>query len=201
MADHVVRTQGRPREFSVDDAIDSALDLFWENGFRATTTRELETALGIGQSSIYNAFGSKRELLLAAIDQYEQRVQQELLGILAGPGDGLEVLDEFFRELGRWIERTDHRGCLVVNLMAAETDDPAIKERVVAYRTTIRSALAVALARSFDESTAEAKAGMLLATVLGLHITARTGQEGEVAGMIAAVTAELDTWRATAADR
>jgi len=194
MADHAVRNPGRPREFSADDVLESAVDLFWEKGFRATTTRDLEAQLGIAQSSIYNAFGSKRDLLLAAIDRYEHRVEGELLGILASPGDGIVVLDQFFAELGRWIARTDHRGCLVVNLMTAETEDEAIRSRVVAYRDKIRGALLAPLGRTFAPDIAATRADLLLAAVLGLHVTVPTSQPGEVANMLAGIRAELGTW-------
>ena len=82
---------GRPRLFDEESAIDAAVDLFWERGYRNSTTRELETALGMRQSSIYNAFGSKQGLLLQAIDRYEERVEVDLLSLLEGEGDGYEA--------------------------------------------------------------------------------------------------------------
>ena len=196
MTEHAVRSAGRPRQFAEGDVLDAAVDLFWERGYRATTTRDLEAALGITQSSIYNAFGSKRNLLLAAIDRYEARVEEELLGILSEPGDGLERVERFLAELGRWVERTDHRGCLVVNLMATVLDD-AVAARVVEYRAKIRVALAGALESSFDDTIANCRAEMLVAAVLGLHITARTGQPGEVEAMLEGIRAELALWAAT----
>ncbi len=195
MADHPVRSLGRPREFELDEVLDSALDLFWKRGFRATTTRDLEAELGITQSSMYNAFGSKRDLLLAAIDRYEAQVEKELLVTLTQPGADLEGVDRFFSRLGRWVERHEHRGCLVVNLMASETGDDVIRGRVVAYRKKIRSALHGALMRSFDAQTAELRTEALLAAVLGLHITARTGQPGEVDRMLRGIRAEIAGWQ------
>lgn len=189
--------RGRPRQFDEDQTLDAALDLFWRDGYRATTTRDLESALGVSQSSLYNAFGSKRDMLLRAIDRYETRVERELLSVLEGPHDGSDAVDAFIASLGAWIEANEHRGCLVVNLMVSEATDPVIAGRVQEYRAKIRRALFSALQRSPDVDDVEAgrRADMVLAAVLGLHITARSGGESsEVVNMVKGLRHEIATW-------
>jgi TetR/AcrR family transcriptional repressor of nem operon len=61
---------GRTREFDVDAAVTRAMELFWRQGYDATATRDLTAALGVGQGSLYAAFGSKEGLFIAAIDRY-----------------------------------------------------------------------------------------------------------------------------------
>jgi TetR/AcrR family transcriptional regulator, cholesterol catabolism regulator len=43
--------------------LDLAARLFWENGYAATTTRELAEALGVQKASLYYHMGSKEDLL------------------------------------------------------------------------------------------------------------------------------------------
>ena len=50
---------GRPRLFDLDAAIGSALEVFWKQGYAATTPAELLEAIGVGKGSFYNAFESK----------------------------------------------------------------------------------------------------------------------------------------------
>ena len=175
------------------------MDLFWERGYRNSTTRELETALGMRQSSIYNAFGSKQGLLLQAIDRYEERVEVDLLSLLEGEGDGYEAVETFLRELAQWIEQNRYRGCLVVNLMMGEADDAEVDTRVRTYRSMVFEALRNAVGRSESDSDIAAdRANVLLAAVLGLHLTARTAATtGEVQVMVAGLCRQLDEWRAT----
>lgn len=197
MAMGTTRRAGRPREFDTAAVLDRAVDVFWEFGYAPTTTRDLERRLEISQSSLYNTFGSKRGLLLAAIDRYETRIREELFTILEA-GTGLDGLESFLRELGRWIADNEHRGCLVVNLMASASDDPQIAERAVAYRATIRTALLDALRGEPGVANTEAKlrADVLLAAVLGLHITARsTTDPSEVTGIVKALCAQVRSWR------
>lgn len=177
------------------------MEVFWEKGFQATTTRDLEGVLGIRQSSIYNAFGSKRDLLLQAIDRYEARVEGELFSLLTS-GDGYAALRSFFAEMVGWVARNDYRGCLVVNLMATEADDPVVLERMTRYRQKIRAGFSMALERveGLDEADRRGQAEILVAAVLGLHVTVRcSGDAEEVAAMVAGIDRQIEMWAATAA--
>lgn len=60
----------RPREFNEQVALDRAMDVFWRQGYQATSTDDLMKAMGIGRGSFYNAFGSKRKVYLRTLDRY-----------------------------------------------------------------------------------------------------------------------------------
>jgi AcrR family transcriptional regulator len=61
---------GRPREFDIDEALDSALHVFWSKGYEGTSIAELTEAMGITRPSLYAAFGNKEELFRKALDRY-----------------------------------------------------------------------------------------------------------------------------------
>ena len=61
---------GRPRKIPEAEAIDIALRLFWRQGYDRTSIADLSDALGVGPSSLYNAFGSKQKLFKRAIEHY-----------------------------------------------------------------------------------------------------------------------------------
>jgi TetR/AcrR family transcriptional repressor of nem operon len=63
----------RPREFDADDALERATRLFWTRGFEQTSLDDLCAATGLGRSSLYAAFGDKRDLYLRALARYEER--------------------------------------------------------------------------------------------------------------------------------
>jgi AcrR family transcriptional regulator len=65
-----VATRGRPRGFDVDDALDRAIDIFWREGYDGASLTELTTAMSITATSLYAAFGSKRELFERAFTRY-----------------------------------------------------------------------------------------------------------------------------------
>jgi AcrR family transcriptional regulator len=64
---------GRPREFDRDQALSSAMKLFWERGFEGTTLADLQNAMGgITPPSFYSAFGSKEDLFREAVALYNK---------------------------------------------------------------------------------------------------------------------------------
>jgi len=65
---------GRPRAFSRDAALDSAMRVFWRKGFSAASMNDLCDAMGIRSPSLYAAFGSKEALYLEAIAHYAHTV-------------------------------------------------------------------------------------------------------------------------------
>ena len=63
---------GRPRAFDRDDAVDQAMQLFWQHGYDSTSLSLLKAALGGGISapSFYAAFGSKEALFDECVQRY-----------------------------------------------------------------------------------------------------------------------------------
>lgn len=155
----------------------------------------------MSQPSIYNAFGSKRDLLFRAMDLYESRVESELLSTLHRGDDGYEAIERFMIDLAEWIHKNRNRGCLMVNLMAGDTIDEAITVRVEQYRSKIHAAFVAALERTErNPDLVTARADLLLAAVLGLHITARTAGTGPaVAAMADHIGQQVAEWRVASA--
>ena len=77
-------TAGRPREFDPQDLLNTALECFWQNGYRGTSMADLMAASGLASASIYKLYPDKRAIFMAALRQYlddglarlEQRYQQ-----------------------------------------------------------------------------------------------------------------------------
>ncbi len=52
-----------PENPTIDRLFDTAAELFWRQGYAATTTREIATAFGIQQASLYHHIANKEDLL------------------------------------------------------------------------------------------------------------------------------------------
>jgi TetR/AcrR family transcriptional repressor of nem operon len=60
----------RPREFDHDEVLRIAFDQFWRRGVRGTSLADIARDAGVQRGSLYNAFGSKEALFLAAYERY-----------------------------------------------------------------------------------------------------------------------------------
>ena len=72
------RRRGRPRAFEPETALTQAMDVFWQDGFAATSLDDLSAATGLNRPSLYGAFGDKRALYLQAYRQYRKRANEAL---------------------------------------------------------------------------------------------------------------------------
>jgi AcrR family transcriptional regulator len=192
----------------MDDALDAAMRTFWHRGYRTTTTRDLERAMGLGQSSISSAFGSKADLVDAALERYLLALRVALLDPLHdGPG-GLAAIDRFLADLSDWHRADGGRGCMVGRLMCEGAGtDPRIAARVADYRTILRAALDAALARAVEAGEIpagglEERRDLVVAVVLGLNLAMQAGYDPVAQeALVRAGRAQVAGWAAQAAPR
>jgi AcrR family transcriptional regulator len=60
----------RPKAFDRDTALQGAIGLFREKGYAGASTDDLLASMGIGRQSMYDTFGDKRGLFLAALERH-----------------------------------------------------------------------------------------------------------------------------------
>ncbi|MFT6900971.1 MAG: TetR/AcrR family transcriptional repressor of nem operon [Colwellia sp.] len=69
-------------KFEREDVIRKASQLFWEKGFHATSTRDLQEVVNMRPGSIYAAFGSKEGLYSESLKYYTAQIQAQIEGFL-----------------------------------------------------------------------------------------------------------------------
>ena len=74
----------RPRLFDSDKVLDQAFEQFWSNGIRSTSIADLARATGLQRGSLYNAYGGKEGLFLAAYERYAQGYLAEVDKAMTG---------------------------------------------------------------------------------------------------------------------
>lgn len=189
----------RTKAFDETQAIDHAMDLFWAQGYEATSIRELATGSGIGISSLYNAFGDKRDLYGAALDRYREIERAQFAGILAASESVRPTLQVLFADLIDTVLGAEgSRGSFTLNA-AVELGgrDPLVTAQLRAHfddlAEMLAGPLAVAQARG-EISAARSPADLSNYLLIGLYCLAalakiypdRTRLEG-LAGMILAI--------------
>ncbi|MEM8961331.1 MAG: TetR/AcrR family transcriptional regulator [Acidobacteriota bacterium] len=106
--------RGRPKTFDRDEALERALEVFWQKGYAATAIGDLTSAMRIGRQSLYDTFGDKHELYLEALARYKEMRIRTTRDMLEAPGSPLANLRAFF---AMWREEATEAtsGCMMVN--------------------------------------------------------------------------------------
>ena len=186
---------GRPRAFDPEEALEKALQVFWQKGYEGASLSDLTEAMGINRPSLYAAFGNKEELFRKAFDRY-----------LAGPasfwGEALKaptarsVAEALLNGcVAAQTEPGKPRGCLGVQGALSCGDEAApIRRELCAKRAAGQELLKQRFVRAQAEGDLSAKvdagdlARYIATMVQGMAVQASGGATGEELGRLVAVT-------------
>ncbi|WP_410649640.1 TetR/AcrR family transcriptional regulator [Amycolatopsis sp. cmx-4-54] len=168
----------RVKEFDVDAACEAALELFWRQGYEATSVSDLVAELGIGKASLYATFGTKHQLYLTALNRYIARGNERFVQDFAGPGPALEgvrrLIDRYLAEI---LGESGRKGCFVVNAaMEMMPKDPEVARVVERSWDALELAVRMALSRAKAQgelgaaADPEELAGFLLTVLQGMRV-------------------------------
>ncbi|MCG8367889.1 MAG: TetR/AcrR family transcriptional regulator [Pseudanabaenales cyanobacterium] len=107
----------RPRKFNVDEALDAAMNAFWERGYEATSLADLMQAMGLQKGSIYKAFGDKHSLFMNAMERYLNAAYEFHRTVIEGEASPKEGLKAWIEKLTEFSTSKQGicRGCLMIN--------------------------------------------------------------------------------------
>lgn len=175
----------RSKEFEPVRATERAMEVFWRQGYHATSLDDLVTELGVQRYGIYSTFKSKQGLFLAALEHYLTTVVGALLSELERPDAGLAAIQTYFTRMVS-IARTPAglRGCLMCNTaVELAPHDAAVSERVYDFLRRLEAAFGGALANAQARGeltqvvTPTDAARYLTGVVLGLNVYVKTPVE------------------------
>ncbi|MET9147830.1 MULTISPECIES: helix-turn-helix domain-containing protein [unclassified Streptomyces] len=195
----------RPRTFDEERALESAMRMFWEKGYEATSTQDLCDATGLGRSSIYNTFKSKHDLFERALTRYIDSTTATQLAVLEDrrhtAADRLRALLAVIVE-----SETEHRlggrslGCLTVNttvelaardVRAARMLERDTARRLAALRATVEEGRRDGSITSVRD--ADALARFVNAAIGGMRVSGQGGADRTALEAIAEVTMDALT--------
>ncbi|NPT54378.1 TetR/AcrR family transcriptional regulator [Paraburkholderia elongata] len=169
----------RPLEFDRNQALTCAVDAFWRDGYASLSANDLAAHMGVAKSSMYNTFGSKRDVLIQAVTNYASTRTAAVRATLGGGSTGAKLramlLDVASHNDGG-------RGCLLVNTaVELGPHDEGVRQLVKAgfegmmgsFEEVIRSGQARG---DIDSKVDAAKQAMtLVAGIAGLRVMAKSG--------------------------
>lgn len=192
------RPRGRPRGFEQTEALEAAMRVFWANGYAAASIDVLSRAMNVPRASLYQTFGDKEELFLAAVAHYGETRMTRILRWLDGETDAQKDLEGFFDDLiSLATGHPEMTGCLIACVLADAAGkclkmraELSVRFAAVEARLTERIVTAQVAGQIEPHLSATTLAVMLAATARGLMVRARAGAgSGELRPAAMAVVA------------
>lgn len=138
----------RPRTFDESEVLQRAVDLFRARGFERASMPELTSHLGICRQSLYNAFGDKRGLYLAALDRYgSQEVDTKLAHLSAAPSP-LEGVRTLILSWSAAAAQCPTDGCLTITAIVDSTGDEEARCLVEGHVDRLEKGIRAALKKA-----------------------------------------------------
>jgi len=168
----------RTKEFDREQALDRAMHVFWSKGYAATSLDDLLDGMGIGRQSMYDTFGSKRELFEAALERYLDKQEPEYSCLATAPSPLRAIRDAFEGIVDMTVEE-QRKGCFGINsTIELVPHDEHIARMVVARHRRTEDEIYAALERAKElgelarSKDSRGLARFLLAALQGLRVTA-----------------------------
>ena len=174
----------RPREFDADTVLESATRVFWTRGFDNTSLDDLCEATGLNRSSLYAAFGAKRDLYLSALARYEDGSAARIAAALDGKPIRKGVKAFLDALIDSIVAGPGRRGCFIGNCAAemARLDRGAaarVRRSLARIEAAFRDGLAGAQARGElpPGSNSAVLARFLTASIQGLRLVGKANPD------------------------
>jgi TetR/AcrR family transcriptional repressor of nem operon len=125
---------GRPRIFDEDEVLSKAMNLFWANGYEATSTEDLLQGMELNKGSLYHTFKNKKELFSKSLDYFARHSIKELEEKIKTAETPITGIRNFFLELTKANHTIHQKGCFMGNTLAELANiDIQLKERAIHY--------------------------------------------------------------------
>ena len=132
----------RPKQFERDAALRAATDVFWTHGYAGASADTLVKEMGIARQSLYDTFGSKRDLYLEALRAYSAGNVGALVRLLRAESSPLEALRRVLLAPAQLSRADRKKGCFGINAICEFGDsDPDVARAGAGEQAALDAAL------------------------------------------------------------
>ncbi|CAN5396708.1 TetR/AcrR family transcriptional regulator [soil metagenome] len=179
-----------PPKNARDRLLDTAINLFYANGFHAVGLDAILEETGVTKTTFYKYFDCKEDLIVAAIqtrDAWEGAAWDRAVRQLAGDDPRARLLG-YFDVMDIWFNDPSFGGCIFINAAAEFSDprDPA-HQAAAAYKARSRALfrdLAAQAGANEPETLADLYTAILEGTLIMRHVHNRNDAARVVRPMV-----------------
>lgn len=193
----------RTKQFDEEQVLEKAVELFWRQGYHATSIQDVVDNLSINRASLYDTYGDKRTLYIKSLKRYRTDETQAIVRLLQAPGNALDKIRNLLEQRVQAILSDGaHRGCFIVNTAVELVNHDAEIARIafdnqqeveMALRQIIREGQAAGQITTRHDAVALAQ--YLVSNFNGLQVMGKINPDKNVLENIARITLETLTSR------
>ncbi|PRX49876.1 TetR/AcrR family transcriptional regulator [Salegentibacter salegens] len=106
----------RVKLFDENEVLTKAMNLFWKQGYSATSVQDLVVHLGISRASLYDTFGDKQQLFKKSFELYRKQSFEKTCQFFQNQPNVKEGFSELFKNaIHEAVLDKDRKGCFAVN--------------------------------------------------------------------------------------
>jgi AcrR family transcriptional regulator len=192
--------KGRPRSFDRAAALRSAMQVFWQRGYEATSLSDLTQAMGINAPSLYAAFGCKEALFAEALQLYQETEGAEPQRLLQESRTAKQGFADMLRfHAADYVDPQHPPGCMaVLAAIVGAPENKTVRALMSATRRKAIDGFAARIRRGQAEGDVPkgvdvaAMAAFYATLVQGMSIQARDGATKKQ--LLATVDAAMAAW-------
>ncbi len=160
------RAPGRPQAFLPEEALDRAVEMFWEHGYEGVDVERIAHAVHVTKPALYRAFGDKPTLLLKAVERYAITYGAPMIAAFQAEPDIHKAVTAFCEATAKTATGDARSGCMMAAAALGQSERVA---EIRSYLAKGLTATADIFAQRFEQ---EMKAGHLTRT-LSARVRAR----------------------------
>jgi AcrR family transcriptional regulator len=180
------RAPGRPQAFLPEDALDRAVEMFWEHGYEGVDVERIARAVHVTKPALYRAFGDKPTLLLKAVERYVTTYGAPMIAAFQAEPDIHKAVTAFCEATVNTATGEARSGCMMAAAALGQS------ERVAEIRSYVAKGLTGAadiFAQRFEQEmesghltrtlSARVRGRALIDLMQGLLLRAKAGNARE----------------------
>jgi len=194
---------GRKLEFDKQQALDAAMQIFWEKGYAGASLSDLTQGMGINKPSMYATFGNKEALFMQAIEHYVENYAKLHEQYLTAPNTSLKrrLKNYLMSVIVGQCEEEKPKGCYI-SLCVSEAASESMPDKALQLINKVGNFALILLTEFFEQdgearklnlgTSAEQKALFIVSMLHGTAAMARAGKTvGELESVVDAVITGL----------
>lgn len=194
---------GRRRTFDQDQALETAMRVFWHKGYAGTSLADLTEALGINKPSLYAAFGNKEQLFASALSRYGSRYGLPHARHLLEPPEAplRQRLRAYLSSVAEMLTDPNQPGGCFIAHSSCEAGGGNLPEQAVSALAGVRRETQRTLSQAFAREQAAGNlaperdpdelARYLMTLMMGMAVMARGGASLDEMEPVIAMAVEL----------